>query len=90
MLTESELALIATLGECAQAFVALINDDFDPHRRYFGMSESERDVRLAVHEGDLAEFIAHVHDLQHAVMARAARRSHPEHFHRLRQPVTPG
>lgn len=34
-------------------------------------------------EGDLAELIVHVHAIQHAVMANAAARAHPEQYRLL-------
>ncbi len=75
-LTVAELNLIDKLGECASAFAALLDGDRAPART--GSAEWHR-LKQA-HAGDLAEFVAHVHDLQHAVMARSTRRLHPVAF----------
>jgi hypothetical protein len=85
-MTVAELALVQILGQCVEAFVALCDVDFDPRREYAALGDDERATRLAVRSGDIAEFVAHVHDLQHAVMARAARRAHPDAFPH-RQPI---
>lgn len=68
MLTEAEIALVNKLGECADEFCALVRAD------------RQGGAEAALH--DLDEFIAHMHDLQHAVMCRSTRRDHPEIFGR--------
>lgn len=89
-LTVDELALVQKLGECATEFGALLTADRgarperdDPD---FGLIEGRRATLAGIHDHDVAEFFGHIHDLQHAVMARAARRAHPEAFP-ARQPV---
>lgn len=66
-LFDDELALIGKLGECADEFARLVHDDVE---------------HGAVATFDVDEFIAYVHVLQRAVMARPARREHPEIFSR--------
>ena len=64
-LTEQEHALIGMLGLCATSFKKILKDD-------------ER--RPNDYPWDEAEFVAHIHDLQHAVMARACSRLWPERY----------
>jgi|GEM_PF-6587650 len=74
-MTEAEHALCRKLGECATEYVqALIAGT----TTRYGRPASEYRELSDQHKRDVAEFVAHVHDLQHAVMARAAIRCYPE------------
>jgi hypothetical protein len=76
-LTDRELVLCRKLGECASEYVqVLLAGATDRH----GRPASEYRELSDQHKHDVAEFVAHIHDLQHAVMARAAIRAHPEEF----------
>lgn len=68
MLTEQELNLCKKLGECASDYADVLSDGMG----YKGLSPVQRQ--------DVVEFVTHIHDLQHAVMARAAIRAHPKEF----------
>lgn len=69
-LTDQERALCRKLGECAGEYVQAL-----------GNGEPVDWAELTpAQQGDLREFVGHIHDLQHAVMARAAIRAHPEEF----------
>jgi hypothetical protein len=66
-----ELAVCELLGECARRYRRMLTDSGEVGP-YDGLTATQKQ--------DLGEFVAHVHDLQHAVMARAATRAHPEVF----------
>ncbi len=70
-MTEAEHALVSLLGECARRYrtVLMSSGEVGPY-----------DGLTAAIQGDLREFVAHIHDLQYAVMARAAIRIWPERY----------
>lgn len=39
-------------------------------------------------QGDLNELITHIHNIQHAIMAQAAARAHPDRFRLLGQVIS--
>lgn len=67
-LTDREHALIDALGKCASEFKGILDDD------------ERRAGSLRDYPWDVAEFVAHIHDLQHAVMARACSRLWPARY----------
>lgn len=67
-LTDAEHALIEKLGSCASDYKAILATD------------ERRAGHLRDYPWDEAEFVAHVHDLQHAVMARACSRLWPNRY----------
>jgi hypothetical protein len=71
-LTPNELALCRKLGACYLDYRAVIYASSPDSASGQGLSQAQ--------QHDLREFAAHIHDLQHAVMARAAIRAHPDVF----------
>jgi hypothetical protein len=71
-LTPNEVALCRQLGACYLDYRAVVYASSPD-------SASGQDLTQAQQQ-DLREFAAHIHDLQHAVMARAAIRAHPDVF----------
>jgi hypothetical protein len=65
LLTEAEHDLCHKLGSCAGDYTATLGG-------WDNLSDAQRQ--------DVREFTAHIHDLQHAVMARAAIRAYPERY----------
>jgi transcriptional regulator with XRE-family HTH domain len=72
LLTPAELALVDELGVCYLDFRAVLYASDPASASGQGLSDAQ--------QRDLAEFAAHVHDLQHAVMARAAVRAYPDRY----------
>jgi len=68
-LTDDEHALVHKLGECASEYVGVLADAAGVEGANPLPSPLQHDV---------GEFVAHIHDLQHAVMARAAIRAYPD------------
>jgi hypothetical protein len=76
-MTEAEHVLCQKLGQCATEYVqVLIAATTTRH----GRPASEYRELSDQHKHDVVEFVAHIHDLQHAVMARAAIRCYPERY----------
>lgn len=67
-MTEQELILMERLGECASIYSLLMHDY--AFERY-------GDRKLGI-DGDINEFVAHIHDLQARVALFSARRDHPD------------
>lgn len=71
-LTGAEHDLVGKLGDCWLDFRAILHASDPASAGGQGLSTAQ--------EHDLREFAAHVHDLQHAVMARAAVRAYPDRY----------
>jgi transcriptional regulator with XRE-family HTH domain len=71
-LTHVEHDLIGKLGVCYLDFRAILYASEEASASGQGISDAQ--------QRDLGEFAAHVHDLQHAVMARAAIRAYPDRY----------
>lgn len=72
--TDKEQRLLRLLGQAAEYYAQVLKENRarrEPDVTYptGGLSENDRN--------DLNEFVHHIHDLQHAVMAEVARRAHP-------------
>lgn len=66
LLSTSEQALIAKLGECAGLFARIYEED-----------TAQGKVKATTHSNDLGEVVTFIHALQARVLSRAAARAYP-------------